>query len=129
MMIDPKGYRREYEDASLDELLKRRDRIIEFMRRYENHELPNDYFMRTPGPQTVYFMNMEYLSEINDLIRIRMLKEDFYKKASLINLYREFEIELSKFDEKRKNELLEKLKSDNREFHDGYVKWIENRTD
>lgn len=126
MMIDPKSFRMKFEDAGLDELLAKRDSIMEFMRDYENHTLPcGDYFIE-PDPETIYLMNMEYLTEICDLIKIRMKKEDFYEKSFRIVSLKIVDDQLSKLDEDKQMEMLNELKKSDRELYDEFIEWKMN---
>ena len=126
MMIDPKSFRMKFEDAGLDELLAKRDSIMEFMRDYENHTLPSgDYFIE-PDPETIYLMNMDYLTEICDLIKIRMKKEDFYEKSFRIVSLKIVDDQLSKLDEDKQMEMLNELKKSDRELYDEFIEWKMN---
>ena len=46
MMIDPKSFRERFKDASLDEIIKERDRLIREIRIYENGKIPIDEYCR-----------------------------------------------------------------------------------
>ena len=74
MILDSKSYRKEFEYSSLEKVLQERDRIIKFMKDFENDELPEKYYERDPSPETVYLLNIDYLKEICDLIKIKMQK-------------------------------------------------------
>ena len=67
-MISPKDFREQYEDATLDEIIKARDNLISNIRRYEEGNLSFDELSREPGPDTVYMMNNLYLAELCHLI-------------------------------------------------------------
>ena len=126
-MIDPKGFRIEFENASLDELLSERDRIIKFMRKYENHELPEQDYSIDPNPEVRYFLNIEYLAEIFDLIKIRMREDDFYRKSSQILICRYIDKELSELDENEQKEFLEGLKNSNGKLYEEFMEWKKNK--
>ena len=127
MMIDPKSYRTQFENASFDELLSERDRIIEFMRDYENHNLPDEDYSSDPDPEVVYFSNMEYLREICDLIKIRMIDDGFYYKSCRIINCRSIDEELSKLDENEQKEFLEGLKNDDGKLYEEFLEWKKNK--
>ena len=123
MMIDPKSYRRNFENASLDELLSERDKIIKFMQDYENHRLPLGDYLMDPSPEVRYSMKIRYLMEICNLIQIRMEKEDFHQKSHQILIYREIDEYLSGLDEEKQKEGLEKLGKDDKKLYDGFIEW------
>lgn len=127
MMIDSKGFRTRFENASLDELLSERDRIIDFMRKYENHELPDKYFSIDPNPEVMYFSNIEYLAEIFDLIKIRMKEDDFYRKSSQLIICRYIDKELSELDESEQKKFLEGFKNNDGEFYEIFMEWKKNK--
>lgn len=126
-MINPKSYRTQFENASLDELLSERDRIIQFMHDYENHKLPDGDYSIDPNPEVVYFSKMDYLTEICDLIKIRMRDDDFYYKSSQIIILRDIDSELSKLDLNEQKEALEKLKIDDKKLYDEFTEWKKNK--
>lgn len=123
MMIDSKSYRMKFEDASLDELVTERDRIIKFMHDYENHRLPLGDYLMDPSPEVRYSMKIRYLMEICDLIQIRMEKEDFHQKSPQILIYRDIDEYLSGLDEAKQKEGLEKLKKDDKKLYDEFIEW------
>ena len=127
MMINPKSYRTQFENASLDELLSERDRIIQFMHDYENHKLPDGDYSIDPNPEVVYFSNMDYLNEICDLIKIRMRDDEFYYKSCRIIICRKIDEELSELDENEQKEFLERLKNDDKKFYEEFLEWKKNK--
>ncbi len=126
-MVNPKSYRSKYENAGLDELLSERDRLIKFMHKYENHKLPDAFYLVDPNPEVIYFSNMDYLTEICDLIKIRMRDDDFYYKSSQIIILRDIDSELSKLDLNEQKEALEKLKIDDKKLYDEFTEWKKNK--
>ena len=127
MMIDSKSYRTQFENASLDELLSERDRIIQFMHDYENHKLPDEDYSINPDPEVVYFSNMDYLTEICDLIKIRMRDDEFHYKSCQIIICRKIDEELSELDENEQKEFLERLKNDDKKFYEEFLEWKKNK--
>ena len=123
MMIDSKSYGKHFENAGLEELLSERDGIIEFMKKYENRELPPERYSIDPNPEVAYFLNMEYLVEICHLIKIRMQKDDFYEKSCRINTFRWLDEYLSKLDDYIQKEHLEMLKKDDKKLYDEFMEW------
>lgn len=71
-MISPNSYKEMHKDKSLKQLQKERDRIIRFMKKYENHELPEDDYTMHPSPGVRYSCNKDYLLELLDLIEERL---------------------------------------------------------
>ena len=126
MMIDQKGYRKKFENASLDELLSERDRIIKFMQDYENHRLPLGEYLMNPSPGVRYSMKIGYLMEICDLIQIRMGKEDFYQKSCQILVCRNIDKYLSQLDDDKQKEVLDKLKEHDKKLYDEFIEWKKN---
>lgn len=68
MMIHPKSFREAFEDATLDEIIKERDKLIREIRRYEKGKLSLEELTMDPSPEVVYMMNNEYLAELCHLI-------------------------------------------------------------
>ena len=126
-MIDPESYRMGFENASLDELLIERDKLIEYMHKYENHDLPNDDYASNPDPEVVYFSCIEYLREICYLIKIKMKNEDFYSKSCQIRTCCAIDEYLSALDEDKQEEELEILKNDDKKFYDAFMEWKKNK--
>ena len=55
------------------------------MRKYERGKTPEEDFCRIPSPETEYYCNLSYLSEICDLIQERIQGEDIKKLFKEIN--------------------------------------------
>ncbi len=55
-------------DKSYKELIKIRDQLMRSVRRFENGRISEKEKMRIPSPDTVYQMNLEYLSSLCKLI-------------------------------------------------------------
>ena len=68
MMIHPKSFREAFEDATLDEIIKERDKLIREIRRYEKGKLSLEELSRRLSPDTVYYCNNLYLAELCYLI-------------------------------------------------------------
>ena len=68
MMIDPKSFRERFENATLDEIIKERDKLIREIRRYEKGKISLEELSRCPSPETVYYCNNLYLAELCYLI-------------------------------------------------------------
>lgn len=73
MMISPSGYKKEYENLSLVELIEKRNELIKSMNDYENNHIKDnkeytDEEIVKPSPATKYYWRNEYLKEITDLI-------------------------------------------------------------
>ena len=108
MILDSKSYRKEFEYSSLEKVLQERDRIIKFMKDFENDELPEKYYEREPSPETVYLLNIDYLKEICDLIKIKMQKKEDPKPK--LAPFLAIEQVLSKLDDEKQKHFLEDLK-------------------
>lgn len=67
-MIDPKTFRNQYKDATLEEIIKERDKLIREIRRYEKGKIPKEDYMMDPSPEVVYYCNNLYLAELCHLI-------------------------------------------------------------
>ena len=70
MMISPKTYIEEQKDKTYEELIKERDRLIKEVRYFEKHiekEMKVQYI--SPSPDVIYQWNLEYLSELCNLIQ------------------------------------------------------------
>lgn len=126
MMLNPKDYRKEFEVASLKKILQERDRIIEFMRDFENNKIPRKYFGLDTNPELVYFTNIEYLKEICDLIKIKMNEKN--NKAVRLTPFLAIEEVISKFDKEKQKEFFKDLKAKDEELYYKYMEWklIEN---
>ena len=78
-MIDLASFREAFKKATINEIIKERDKIIREIRRYEKGKIPEDDYMMDPSPETVYMMNNLYLAELCNLIyEKKKEKEDFY---------------------------------------------------
>ena len=120
MIMDSKSYRKEFEGESLDKILQERDRIVQFMRDYENDNLPSKYFERDTSPETVYFSNIGYLKEICDLIVIKMNETEPKPKVAPFLAIEEV---LSKFDDERQEQFLKDLKLKDSQLYDAFMEW------
>ena len=78
MMIDPASSREAFKKATINEIIKERDKIIREIRRYEKGKIPEEYYMMEPSPETVYTMNNLYLAELCNLIYEKKKEADEY---------------------------------------------------
>lgn len=66
MMISPEAYLEQMKDATYEQLIKERDGLIRYVRRYEKTEKAGvrsgDEWMICPSPDVRYQMYLEYLS-------------------------------------------------------------------
>lgn len=73
MMISPEGYISQFENATYEEMIKERDRLIRYIRKYEKLEKAGDRtgvdWMIRPSPDVQYQMYLEYLSELCALMK------------------------------------------------------------
>lgn len=123
MILDSKSYRKEFEYSSLEKVLQERDRIIKFMKDFENDELPEKYYERDPSPETVYLLNIDYLKEICDLIKIKMQKKEDPKPK--LAPFLAIEQILSKLDDEKQKHFLEDLKIKDEQLYYEYKEWKE----
>lgn len=127
MMLDPKDYRKELENASLKKILKERDRIIEFMHDFENNKLPKKYYERDPSPEVVYLTNLDYLKEICDLIKIKKDEIDSDNKTVRLSPFMAIEEVISKFDDEQRKHFFEDLKVKDEDLYFRYMDWKMNQ--
>ena len=123
MILDSKSYRKEFEYSSLEKVLQERDRIIKFMKDFENDELPEKYYERDPSPETIYLLNIDYLKEICDLIKIKMQKKEDPKPK--LTPFLAIEQVLSKLDDEKQKHFLEDLKIKDEQLYYEYKEWKE----
>ena len=68
MMIDSETFRKAFENATLEEIIKERDELIREIRRYEKGKNSEEDYCVDPSPEVVYMMNNEYLAQLCYLI-------------------------------------------------------------
>ncbi len=88
MMVSPYSYAEMYKDATYEELLKVRNKLIEELWQFERNEVPAEEYMICPSPDTRYSCNLEYMTEICRLVdaayqRKRLLEEEEQDRAVL----------------------------------------------
>ena len=77
MMIDPTTFKESLKDESLTEIIKARDSIIKEIQEYEREEPSDDIVITSdPDPETIYYCNLSYLSEICDLIQEKIREDE-----------------------------------------------------
>ena len=82
MMLCPDDYRKNLENKSIEYLIIERNRLINYMERFEYDELPDDYEESDYG--TVYMFHYLYLRELCDLIYGR-ISDKFQKKRMIFD--------------------------------------------
>ncbi len=89
MMISPASYVREFENADYLTLIKERDTLLRYIRRFEKKERAGDRsgdeWNICPDPEVVYQMYLEYLSELCALMQRRYNEEYVFGKKTLSN--------------------------------------------
>ncbi len=79
MMISPGNYAETLKDKSYLDLIRERDRLIRFMRKYEENEKAGDRngpaWSICPGPDVVYQMYFEYLAALCNLMHRKYNEE------------------------------------------------------
>ena len=78
MMIGPSTFREAYENATIDEIIKKRDKLIKEIRRYEKGKIPVMEYSRRPSHKTVYMMSNLYLAELCYLINEKNRETEEY---------------------------------------------------
>lgn len=78
MMIDQLTFKKEFENAPLDKIIKERDKIIREIRNYEKGKIPEEEYFIDPSPEVVYYCNNLYLAELCYLINEKGKKEVEY---------------------------------------------------
>ena len=127
MMLSPKDYRKELEASNFKKILRERDRIVEFMQDFENDRLPAKYYERDPSPEEVYLINLDYLKEICDLIKIKKGEDHSDNKSVRLSPVLAIEEVLSKFDGEKQKQFFEDLKVKDEELYHRYIDWKINR--
>lgn len=125
MLLDPKEYRKEFENESLKKILNERDRIIQFMHDFEDDKIPQKYYERDPSPDMIYYKYVSYLKEICDLIKIKIYKKDH--KTVRLSPFLAIEEVISKFDDEKREHFFEDLKTKDAELYYRYLEWKKNR--
>ena len=77
-MIDPKTFREAYKNATLEEIIKERDKLMREIRRYEKGKIPEEDYCMDPSPEVIYRMNNAYLVELCYLIIEKDKEKDEY---------------------------------------------------
>ena len=67
-MIDRERFRKSLENATLEELIEKRDKLMLEIRRYEEDEEMRECDFYESPPRFVHIMNKEYLAELYHLI-------------------------------------------------------------
>ena len=79
MMISPQGYVARLKDATYEEMIKERDSLIRYIRKYEKLEKAGDRtgedWMIHPQPDVRYQMYLEYLSELCKVMKEKYNQE------------------------------------------------------
>lgn len=68
MMIDRESFTKSLENATLEELIEKRDKFMLEIRRYEKDKELREYDFFESPPRFVHIMNKEYLAELRHLI-------------------------------------------------------------
>ena len=87
MMISPDSYIMRFKDSDYNELIKERDRLIEWIREYEENEKKGDRsgeeWKICPSPDVRYQCNLEYLAKLCNLMQARYNTEYVWGGKSL----------------------------------------------
>ena len=79
MMISPEMYAEQFKDASYQEMIKERDSLIRYIRKYEKLEKAGDRsgedWMIHPQPDVRYQMYMDYLAALLLIMRNKYNEE------------------------------------------------------
>lgn len=87
MMLSPYAYANGWKDADYTELIRERDALIRSIRRFERKEKEGDRtgsgWSILPAPETVYQMELEYLSELCRIMHDRYSDEYAWGERTL----------------------------------------------
>ena len=87
MMISPQSYRKQFENASYEELMEECDRLIHFLQEYEKLEKNGDRSSPEwnihPQPIVRYQIYMDYLAELLPFMRDKYNREYVYGEKTL----------------------------------------------
>ncbi len=87
MMISPDWFRESLKDLSYLELIRERDRLIRFMRKYEKNEKAGDRsdpaWRICPAPDVRYQMYFDYLAQLCGLMREKYNEEYVWGNRTL----------------------------------------------
>ena len=79
MMISPNHYVETLKDKTYPELIRERDRLIRFMRKFEKDEMAGDRsdpaWRICPGPDVQYQMHLDYLAALCGMMREKYNEE------------------------------------------------------
>lgn len=78
MMSNPKTFRESFENATISEIIKERDKLIRQIHRYEKGKIPEIDYCADPSPEVIYRMNNLYLAELSYLIIEKDKEKDEY---------------------------------------------------
>lgn len=62
MMLPPDAYIDFFKDATYEELIEERNKLLAFVTDFEKGMIPESEWLIDPAPDVVYQMNLEYLS-------------------------------------------------------------------
>lgn len=88
MMIGPKTYIKEFETKSYEELLEEKKKLNKKIDEFENKRIELSGIIISPSPEVVYQCNLEYLSELCNLIAKK------YREKKLQEAQNEFKIKI-----------------------------------
>ena len=87
MMISPSGYGEMLKDTSYPELIRERDRLIRFIRKFEKDEMAGDRsdprWRMCPSPDVQYQMNLEYLAVLCGMMHEKYNREYVWGERTL----------------------------------------------
>ena len=87
MMISPECYLDQFKDASYLDLIRERDGLIRFIRKYEKNEMAGDRsspeWKYCPGPDVRYQMYLDYLAALCGMMREKYNEEYVWGERSL----------------------------------------------
>ncbi len=87
MMISPETYTAELEDKPYPDLIRERDRMIQYLHDFEKKETAGDRsdpeWGCSPSPEVRYQMYLEYLSALCDRMQERYNEEYVWGKRTL----------------------------------------------
>ncbi len=68
MMISPQMYIENIQNKTYEDLIIEKDKLIKEIKKFENNKLSDNEICMNPSPEVVYQCNLQYLSELCNLI-------------------------------------------------------------
>ena len=76
MMISPETYSEDFQEETMENLIKERDRLLNKLKKYEKGDFDKSIIMN-PSPEVIYQCNCDYLIEIINIIKRKVQENEF----------------------------------------------------